>query len=73
MRGRERERRGPEVCLGGRWLSVAVNCQLFDAVVLAQACLSHSAGAIKDSLTAETGAGLETRGNLHILSFTPGI
>lgn len=71
--GRERKRRGPEVCLGGRWLSVAVNRQLFDAIVLAQACLSHSATAIKDSLTAETGARVETRGNPHILSFTPGI
>lgn len=72
-RGGERKRRGPEVCLGGRWLSVAVNRQLFDAIVLAQACLSHSATAIKDSLTAETGARVETRGNPHILSFTPGI
>lgn len=72
-RRRERERRGPEVCLGGRWLSVAVNRQLFDAIVLAQACLSHSVTAIKESLTAETGARVETRGNPHILSFTPGI
>lgn len=67
------ERRGPEVCLGGRWLSVAVNRRLFDAIVSAQACLSHSVTAIKDSLTAETGARVETRGNPHILSFTPGI
>lgn len=67
------ERKGPEVCLGGRWLSVAVNRQLFDAIVLAQACLSRSVTAIKDSLTAKTGAGVETQANPHILSFTPGI
>lgn len=70
---RARERRGPEVCLGGRWLSVAVNRQLFDAIVLAQACLSRSVTAIKDSLAAETGARMETRVNPHIPSFTPGI
>lgn len=67
------ERKGPEVCLGGRWLSVAVNRQLFDAIVLAQACLSHSVTAIKDSLTAKRDAGVETQANPHILSFTPGI
>lgn len=72
-RERAREHRGPEVCLGGRWLSVAVNCQLFDAIVLAQACLSHSVTAIKDSLAAETGARVETQVNPHIPSFTPGI
>lgn len=66
------ERKGPEVCLGGRWLSVAVNRQLFDAIVLAQACLSHSVTAIKDSLTAKTGACV-SQANPHILSFTPGI
>ena len=78
-RGREEERkegkgerRGPEVCLGGRWLSVAVNRWLFDAIVLAQPCLSHSATAIKHSLTAETGAGVETQRNPHILPLTPG-
>lgn len=61
------------MCLGGRRLSVAVNRRFFDAIVLAQACLSHSVTAIKDSLTAKTGARVETRGNLHVHSFTPGI
>lgn len=68
--GRERERRGPEVCLGGRWLSVAVNRWLFDAIVSAQACLSRSVTAIKDSLTAKTGARVETQGNPHTLIYT---
>lgn len=43
------ERQGPEVCLGGRRLSVAVNRGLFDAIVLAQACLSPGVAAIKDA------------------------
>lgn len=67
-----RKHRGPEECLGGRWLSVAVNRCLFDAIVLAQACLSHAAAAIKDSLTAETDARVETQGDPHGLPFTPG-
>lgn len=43
------ERQGPEVCLGGRRLSVAVNRGLFDAIVSAQACLSPGVAAIKDA------------------------
>lgn len=43
------ERQGPEVCLGGRRLSVAVNRELFDAIVSAQACLSPGVAAIKDA------------------------
>lgn len=66
------EHMGPEVCLRRRWLSVAVNRPLFDAIVLAQACLSRSITAIKDSLTATTGAGMETQVDPHIPSFTPG-
>lgn len=59
------------MCLGGRWLSVAVNRWLFDAIVLAQPCLSHSATAIKHSLTAETGAEVEnTKKSTHSPSYT---
>lgn len=65
------EREGPEVCLGGRWLSVAVNRRLFDAIVSAQACLSPGVTAIKGSLTAETGAGLENTSKFaHWLIYT---
>lgn len=60
--GREKERWkedwGPEVCLGRRWLLDSC-CQLapFDAISLAQACLSHSMTAIKDVLRAVTSTG----------------
>ena len=58
MGERRREDWGPEVCLGRRWLLDSC-CQLapFDAISLAQACLSHSMTAIKDVLRAETSTG----------------